>query len=54
MDLTPWNPWQELERVQGQVDDLLACHLSLARELKNMYIVDDQGAATGTDGATLR
>ena len=33
MDLTPWNPWQELERVQGQVDDLLASVLAKLRNV---------------------
>jgi HSP20 family protein len=33
LDLTPWNPWQELERVQGQVDDLLASVLAKLRNV---------------------
>lgn len=27
MDLKPWNPWQELERVQSEIDGLLAAVL---------------------------
>lgn len=27
MDLEPWNPWQELERVQSEIDGLLASAL---------------------------
>jgi HSP20 family protein len=33
MDLTPWNPWQELERVESQVDELLASVLSKLRSV---------------------
>lgn len=31
MDLTPWNPWQEIERVQSEVAHLLSAALSKLR-----------------------
>jgi HSP20 family protein len=33
MDLEPWNPWQELERVQSEIDGLLS---SALRKIENM------------------
>ena len=33
MDLKPWNPWQELERVQAEVDTLLGAVLEKLRRV---------------------
>ena len=33
MDLTPWNPWQELERVQAEIESLLQAALSKLRNV---------------------